>query len=98
MATINVSTARQTLPAVLDRVENGEEISITRHDRVIAVLVHPDTLTARRAPEAWSRADELGALLKAARNAPLRQPAIRSDRAEELVQSIRADRSTRSAW
>jgi prevent-host-death family protein len=95
MSTISASTARQTLPAQLDRVEAGEEIAITRHGRVVAVLVHPDALKARRAPEAWSRADRIGALLESARHEPLRHPTLSPERAEELVGSVRADRSAR---
>lgn len=93
MATISASTARQTLPAQLDRVENGEEVTITRHGRAIAVLVHPDTLQTRRAPEAWSRADHIGVLLERARAEPLRQADL--DRAEELVEAVRSGRAAR---
>ncbi|GAA2183660.1 hypothetical protein GCM10009785_28200 [Brooklawnia cerclae] len=95
MVTISASTARQTLPAQLDRVEAGEEVSITRHGRVVAVLVSPDALRARRAPEAWNRADDIGALLERARGEPVRPPTISPERAEELVQAIRVDRSAR---
>lgn len=95
MAMISASTARQTLPAQLDRVEAGEEVAITRHGRVVAVLVHPDTLRARRAPEAWSRADRIGSLLEAARREPLRTPALSAERAEEFIEGVRAARSTR---
>jgi prevent-host-death family protein len=95
MSTISVSAARQTLPAQLDRVEKGEEVAITRHGRVVAVLVSPDVLKARRAPEAWSRADHIGALLESARGESLRRPTLSPERAEELVAVIRADRSAR---
>lgn len=95
MSKISASTARQTLPAQLDRVEKGEEVAITRHGRVIAVLVRPDVLKARRAPEAWSQADHIDALLHRARTEPLRQPALDPDRANELVEAVRADRAAR---
>lgn len=95
MLTISASAARQTLPAQLDRVEAGEEVAITRHGRVVAVLVRPDTLQARRAPEAWNRADHIGALLESARGKPLRHPVLSPERAEELVEAVRADRSAR---
>lgn len=95
MATISASVARQTLPAQLDRVEAGEEVAITRHGRVVAVLVHPDTLRSRRAPEAWSQADRIGSLLAGARREPLRDPALTAERAEELVRGVRSSRSTR---
>ncbi|MDX8153697.1 type II toxin-antitoxin system Phd/YefM family antitoxin [Patulibacter brassicae] len=95
MSTISASAARQTLPAQLDRVEAGEEVEITRHGRVVAVLVSPETLRARRAPEAWRRADEVDALLARARDAPLRAPALSAERAEELVADVRDGRSVR---
>lgn len=95
MSTISASTARQTLPAQLDRVEKGEEVAITRHGRVIAVLVRPDVLEIRRAPEAWSQADRVDALLQKARTEPLRAPALDPDRADELIEGVRADRASR---
>jgi prevent-host-death family protein len=95
MPTISASAARQTLPAQLDRVENGEEIVITRHGRAVAVLVHPDVLTRRRAPEARTRADHIDSLLQQARDEPLQDPAIDPDRADELVETVRAGRAGR---
>lgn len=91
----SASAARQTLPAQLDRVEAGEEVSITRHGRVVAVLVSPDALMARRAPETWSRANAISGLLESARRQPLRRATLSPERAEELVEAIRGDRSTR---
>ena len=41
MATMTVSEARAALPEVLDRVAEGEEVTITRHGRAVAVVVHP---------------------------------------------------------
>ncbi|MGC5615191.1 type II toxin-antitoxin system Phd/YefM family antitoxin [Georgenia sp. Z1491] len=95
METISASAARQTLPAQLDRVAAGEEIAITRHGHVVAVLVSPEAIRARRAPEAWDQADQIGELLDLAKDAPLQPPAVSRSRAEELVDSIRADRTAR---
>ena len=95
MTTVSATTARQTLPAQLDRVEAGEEVEITRHGRVVAVLVSPQMLRARRATKAWERADHIKALLDQARTEPLRAPALTPDWAEELIEAIRADRSGR---
>ena len=44
MASMTVSEARAALPELLSRVEGGEEITITRHGRTVAVLVRPVTL------------------------------------------------------
>lgn len=95
MSTITVSTARQTLPQQLDRVEAGEEVSITRHGRVIAVLVRPDVLKARRADKALSEADRIARLLDSARSGPLPPPIISPERAEELIIAVRDGRSGR---
>lgn len=95
MENISASVARQTLPAQLDRVERGEEVSITRHGRVVAVMVRPDLLIARRAPQAWGAADRVGELLEEARREPVRRAAMHAERADELVEKIRSDRSTR---
>lgn len=94
MRTISASVARQTLPAQLDRVEAGEEVSITRHGRVVAVLIGPDKLRSRRADLAWARADDIEAQLERARTQPL-SPGIEPGRAEALVEAVRADRAAR---
>lgn len=93
MATVTASAARQTFPAQLDRVESGEEVSITRHGRVVAVLVRPDLLASRRASAAWNQAEAVGELIARAGQHPLRGPAVDPARAEELVAGINADRS-----
>ena len=95
MESVSASDARQTLPAQLDRVEAGEEVAITRHGRVVAVLVRPDVLAARRAPQAWRHADRIGRLLERASEEPLHVPAISAERAEELAEGVRAGRSAR---
>ena len=95
MTTITASIARQTLPAQLDRVEAGEEVEITRHGRVVAVLVNPQSLAARRAAAAWNDADHVGELLREAREQPLRAAAMSQERANALVESVRASRRAR---
>ncbi|MGV8881405.1 MAG: type II toxin-antitoxin system Phd/YefM family antitoxin [Rhodoglobus sp.] len=95
MRTISASEARQTLPAQLDLVEAGEEVSITRHGRVIAVLVRPDLLAARRAPEAWKVADSVAARLVMAREHVLKSTPMSKARADELVDSVRRGRAER---
>jgi prevent-host-death family protein len=95
MSRISASLARQTLPAQLDRVEAGEEVEITRHGHVVAVLVNPRTLRARRSPEAWAAADRIAARLESARSEPLLPPTLSPERAEALVEAIRTARSAR---
>lgn len=95
MSRISVSTARQTLPEQLDRVEAGEEVSITRHGRVVAVLVRPDVLKARRASKVWDEAERIAGLLDSTRSEPMQRPVISPERAEELVDAVRDARSGR---
>jgi prevent-host-death family protein len=95
---LSVSEARATLPAVLDAVERGEEITVTRHGKPVAVLVRPDRLRRRRAEEAFASAREVHEMLERAREQPLPRtprPGITEERAEELIAQIRADRSAR---
>lgn len=92
MVTVSASAARQTLPAQLDRVEAGEQVAITRHGRVVAVIVPPGALRSRRALDAWNAADSIAALLDRAREAKS-VAALTPERADELVAAIDADRS-----
>jgi len=56
MERIQVGYAQAHLPALLERVEQGEELVIARHNKVIARLVPaPPTRTAAQAFEqAWA--------------------------------------------
>lgn len=91
MSVISASDARRTLPEQLDRVEQGERISITRHGRVVAVLVSPDVIAHR--PAAAKHADLLAERLQAARTEPLPEPGIDRERADALVAAVAADRA-----
>ena len=91
---MTVSEARAALPQLLDRVHAGEEITITRHGRPAAVLVRPDALRARRAEEALAVANQVQDALERGRQSPLSaRPTLRSERADDLINEIRADRS-----
>lgn len=95
MSTISASAARQNFPAQLDRVEAGEEVAITRHGRVVAVLVSPETLKHRRASKIFEYADEVGRRLEEARRKPLQRAEISSERATEFIESVREGRESR---
>ena len=96
MSTMSVSEARAALPEVLDRVIAGEEVTITRHGREVAVLVRPDAIRVRRADQALAEAERLRILLDRGRNARLADaPVVSVERAEELVANVAASRSTR---
>jgi antitoxin (DNA-binding transcriptional repressor) of toxin-antitoxin stability system len=51
MAVMTVSEARAALPEVLTRVARGEEITITRYGRPIAVVVRPDVVWSQPGTE-----------------------------------------------
>jgi antitoxin (DNA-binding transcriptional repressor) of toxin-antitoxin stability system len=92
---MTVSEARAALPHVLDLVERGEEVTLTRHGKPVAVVVRPDVLRARRAAAAMAKAREIGELLEQARTEPLpdlTKGGLAPGRADELVAAIRADR------
>ena len=91
---MTVSEARAALPRLLDRVSAGEEVTITRHGRPAAVLVRPDTLRARRADKALGVANIVRDTLKQGRQSPLSaRPALSRQRADALIEEIRAARS-----
>jgi len=93
MTSLSVSQARAELPALLSRVANGEEVTITRHGQPVAVLVRPEALRSRRAEPALAAATRLDRMLSAAREAPaLPGAGITGARAEELVREVRAAR------
>jgi antitoxin (DNA-binding transcriptional repressor) of toxin-antitoxin stability system len=97
MTTMTVSEARAALPEVLDRVAEGEEITITRHGRPVAVVVRPDIMWSRsRAGAMLAEAERIHELLGEAAAAPLPEgPGLTAERAEELIAEIRADRDAR---
>jgi antitoxin (DNA-binding transcriptional repressor) of toxin-antitoxin stability system len=97
MAMMTVSEARAALPEVLNRVAAGEEITITRHGRAVAVIVRPDIMWSRsRAEDALAEADQLHHLLEAATETdPPAGGGLTREYAEELIAAIRADRDGR---
>ncbi|MHB1533431.1 MAG: type II toxin-antitoxin system Phd/YefM family antitoxin [Acidimicrobiales bacterium] len=97
MVTMTISAARAALPEVLDRVDRGEEVIITRHGRAVAVVVRPDALRSRRAEQALRTAEQIRTALEVGRRSALsRGRGITAERAEELASAIRADRDLRS--
>jgi prevent-host-death family protein len=95
MSTMTVSEARSALPDVLDRVERGEEVTITRHGRAVAVVVRPDALRSRRAEQALAAAERIRSALVAGRKLPLHTAGISAARADELVGAVRSGRDVR---
>jgi antitoxin (DNA-binding transcriptional repressor) of toxin-antitoxin stability system len=83
------------LPELLDRVEAGDEVVITRHGKPIAVLVAPERVRIRHAPTSLDAARHLADLLAAAAQQSQGQPTITAHLAEQLVGEVRAARRAR---
>ena len=92
MDSLTVSEARARLPELLDRIEAGEEIVVTRHGRPAAVLLRPDALRPRRNEAVFAQARAIRKILEDARHQPLGEPTMDPAYAEELVREIRAGR------
>jgi antitoxin (DNA-binding transcriptional repressor) of toxin-antitoxin stability system len=93
---MSASEARAALPEILDRVLAGEEVTITRHGKPVAVVVRPDALRARRADEAVSQAERLRDLIDAGRRSTLSgAPALSPERAELMIADLALTRDTR---
>lgn len=91
--TMSVSEARASLPAVLDRVVDGDEITITRNGRPVAVVIRPDRLRSRRAVALFEEAELLRERMEEAGRRPLSElKGLPPGRADELVAQLRADR------
>jgi prevent-host-death family protein len=95
MSSRTVTEARATLPELLDRVEAGDEVVITRHGKPIAVLVAPERVRIRHAPTSLDAARHLADLLAAAAQQSQGQPTITAHLAEQLVGEVRAARRAR---
>lgn len=96
MTSMTASQARSALPELLDRVLAGEEITITRHGKPVAVVVRPDTVRTRRADRALADAERLREMLRWGASVGLDPaPPLTAKRADELVADVRASRASR---
>ena len=89
--TITVSEARAALPQLIEAVQRGEEVTLTRHGIAVAVLLRPDRVRARRAEALLDEANALHDELEQARLAAP-GPGLSKRRADELVADVRASR------
>jgi prevent-host-death family protein len=93
MTSVTATEARAVLPDLLTKVEHGEEVTITRHGRPVAVLVRPDALRSRRASDVFDAAAQVHELITHPAVAdPSGNAGLSLQRADELVRAIRADR------
>jgi len=92
MSTWNVTDARAALPEILRLVDAGEEVTLTRHGRAVAVVVRPDSLRTRRAASALEEGAAIGQLLRelAGQDGPDGELSV--SRADEQVAAMRTDR------
>jgi prevent-host-death family protein len=96
MTEMNASEARANLPAILDLVQAGDEVTILRHGEPVAVVVRPDRLRSRRLEATRTQIDGLHDLLHRGRATRLAsRGAIDADRADEMVRDIRSARRRR---
>jgi antitoxin (DNA-binding transcriptional repressor) of toxin-antitoxin stability system len=92
VAILTISQARASLPELVTRVEAGEEVTITRHGRAVAVLVRPDVLRSR-ADVIIDGAERLHRVLADAAASDVDGgPGMTVGRAHELINAIRAGR------
>lgn len=94
MTMYTMSQARASLARLLDEVERGESVMITRHGRLAAQLVSPRRAN-RAATDLLHAADRLAVELDEARLRPLSPPVDDGVTADELLAALRADRD---AW
>jgi antitoxin (DNA-binding transcriptional repressor) of toxin-antitoxin stability system len=79
----------------LDRVTSGEEVTITRRGRAVAVVVQPDGLRIGRAQAAAAVSQVREALLAGKRSPDVPGEGLSRTRAEELIADVRASRDAR---
>ena len=95
MGEMTASEARARLPEILDRVEAGEEVTISRHGKAVAIVLSPRNVRVRRASAAAAieRAEQLGRELEAARHEPLALSGTLSPELGELwIRELREER------
>jgi antitoxin (DNA-binding transcriptional repressor) of toxin-antitoxin stability system len=96
VSTMSTTEARAAMPELLDRVAAGDEVTITRHGRPVAVVVRPDVLRARRAAAAFDAAARIREVLAAGRDSELPpEGGLTEARADELIDDVRAGRARR---
>jgi antitoxin (DNA-binding transcriptional repressor) of toxin-antitoxin stability system len=95
-SSMTVSEARAALPDLVERVQAGDEVTLTRHGVPVAVVVRPDALNVRRANAAVAAAANVRELLDRGRRTSLSAvPTLGADRAEAMVAEIRDGRRRR---
>ena len=94
MTSYTISEARAQLPALLDRVAQGEEITVTRHGRPAVILIHPDRWPRGRAAAVLEEADRLREEMAQLSVEPMPPPLEDLD-VEARIAQLGADRAAR---
>ncbi|MGL5864985.1 MAG: type II toxin-antitoxin system Phd/YefM family antitoxin [Dermatophilaceae bacterium] len=96
MTTMAVSEMRRRLREAVDLARAGEDVNLTVHGEVVAVLTHPEALRSRRRTPAVDQAGDVVARLHRARDVtgPVRTGIARR-RATAQVAEIRTGRDVR---
>ena len=94
MTMYTMSEARAALARLLDEVERGESVTITRHGRPAAQLVAPHRVNPAAA-DLLHAANRLAVELDAAGSRPISPLIEAGASADELVAALRTDRD---AW
>ena len=95
MSVLTVTQARAKLPLLIDQIQSGQKVILTRHGEAVAVMISPDAAMRYRNAAIWEQADSLLARLEEARKQPLATAEVASARADELVSAIRVERDAR---
>lgn len=91
--TVTISEARADLPHLIDAVEAGQRVTITRHGKPVAVVMGMEAARSQRTAKAWAGAAQIHQLLEDAKGKPLfATGAMSPEYADALVAQIRADR------
>jgi antitoxin (DNA-binding transcriptional repressor) of toxin-antitoxin stability system len=89
---MTVTDARAALPEIIERVLAGEEVTLTRHGKAVAVVVRPDRLRSRQADAALQSAASVHDLLERGRAALAAEPVMSAADAEARACELRAER------
>lgn len=93
---MTMSEVRANLAAVLDRVEAGEDVVVTRHGRLAAIIARPERVRSPRGDHLFAAADELRERIEMLREQPLgRGGGLSRESADDLVKEVRASREAR---
>lgn len=96
MVRITVSEARGAISHLVDRVLEGEEVTLTRYGRPVAMLVRPDMLASRRGADTPDPSQIVDYALSQGEKSELTDlRGLSVERAEALVAEVRASRSRR---